>query len=89
MSKAIGPLRAMMREVVTQGTGTALRTVPGQPVFGKTGTAEFADQTAQTHSWFIGYQGDIAFAALVQKGGLGSQAAVPAVGRFLTALNRR
>jgi len=86
---AVGPLRAMMREVVTQGTGTGLRATPGPPVFGKTGTAEFADQTAQTHSWFIGYQGDIAFAAMVQKGGLGSQAAVPAVGRFLTALNRR
>jgi cell division protein FtsI/penicillin-binding protein 2 len=85
---AIGPLQAMMREVVTSGTGTALRAVPGKPVFGKTGTAEFADQTAVTHSWFIGYQGDVAFAAMVEKGGLGSQAAVPAVGRFLTALNR-
>ncbi|MET0415731.1 MAG: penicillin-binding transpeptidase domain-containing protein, partial [Actinoplanes sp.] len=81
-------LQAMMREVVTRGTGTALRNVPGKPVSGKTGTAEFDEGSTDTHSWFIGYQGDVAFAAMVEKGGLGSQAAVPAVGRFLTALNR-
>ncbi len=81
-------LQGMMREVVTRGTGTALRSVPGKPVAGKTGTAEFAEGSTETHSWFIGYQGDVAFAAMVEKGGLGSQAAVPAIGRFLTALNR-
>ncbi len=81
-------LQAMMREVVTRGTGTALRNVPGKPVAGKTGTAEFDESQTATHSWFIGYQGDVAFAAMVEKGGLGSEAAVPAIGRFLTALNR-
>jgi cell division protein FtsI/penicillin-binding protein 2 len=80
-------LRSMMREVVTQGTGTALRNVPGKPVYGKTGTAEFDDQSKETHSWFIGYQGDIAFAVMVQKGGAGADAAVPIVDRFLTTLN--
>jgi cell division protein FtsI/penicillin-binding protein 2 len=85
---AVGTLRAMMREVVTAGTATALRKVPGQPVYGKTGTAEFDSNSADTHSWFIGYQGDVAFAVMVQKGGAGSEAAVPAVARFLTALNK-
>ncbi len=83
---AVTALRKMMREVVTGGTGTALRGVPGGAVFGKTGTAEFAEGTEDTHSWFIGYQGDVAFAVMVQKGGAGSEAAVPAASRFLTAL---
>ena len=82
----VAPLRAMMREVVTRGTGTALRNVPGKPVHGKTGTAEFSEDTEDTHSWFIGYQGDVAFAVMVQKGGAGSEAAVPVVERFLRNL---
>lgn len=84
---ALGELRAMMREVVTSGTATALRNVPGGAVHGKTGTAEFQTGSEDTHSWFIGYQGDVAFAVMVQKGGAGSEAAVPVVQRFLTALN--
>jgi cell division protein FtsI/penicillin-binding protein 2 len=85
---AVAQLRQMMREVVTGGTGTALKSVPGKPVYGKTGTAEFDANSKDTHSWFIGYQGDIAFAAMVQKGGAGTEAAVPMIDRFLTALNK-
>ena len=67
-----------MREVVTRGTGTGLRSVPGGPVYGKTGTAEFGDDTPpQTHAWFTGYQGDVAFAVIVEDGGFGAKAAVP------------
>ncbi|MFC7534436.1 penicillin-binding transpeptidase domain-containing protein [Actinoplanes sp. GCM10030250] len=85
---AVTALRDMMREVVTAGTGTALRAVPGGPVYGKTGTAEFETGSEETHSWFIGYQDDVAFAAMVQKGGAGSDAAVPIAKRFLTTLNK-
>ena len=85
---AVTALRQMMREVVTAGTGSALKDVPGKPVHGKTGTAEFAEDTEDTHSWFVGYQGDVAFAAMVQKGGAGSEAAVPVVERFLRELPR-
>ncbi|WIM95579.1 penicillin-binding transpeptidase domain-containing protein [Actinoplanes oblitus] len=85
-AKAVAALRSMMREVVTGGTGTALKGVPGGAVYGKTGTAEFADDSDETHSWFIGYQGDVAFAVMVQKGGAGSEAAVPIVKNFLTTL---
>jgi cell division protein FtsI/penicillin-binding protein 2 len=85
---AVGALRRMMREVVTSGTGTALRDVRGKPVFGKTGTAEFDESSKDTHSWFIGYQDDVAFAVMVQKGGAGAEAAVPLVERFLNALNK-
>ncbi|SDT77351.1 penicillin-binding transpeptidase domain-containing protein [Actinoplanes derwentensis] len=86
--KALTGLRSMMREVVTSGTGTGLRNVPGKAVYGKTGTAEFQNGSEDTHSWFIGYQDDVAFAVLVQKGGAGSEAAVPIAKRFLTTLNK-
>jgi cell division protein FtsI/penicillin-binding protein 2 len=85
---AVASLRAMMREVVTKGTGRGLRNVPGGPVFGKTGTAEFETGSKDTHAWFVGYQGDIAFAVMVQKGGAGADAAVPIVERFLTAMTK-
>jgi len=86
---ALDPLRAMMREVITSGTGTALKDVPGAPVYGKTGTAEFESGSPETHAWFIGWQGDVAFAVMVQKGGAGADTAVPIVERFLTALNKK
>ncbi|MEV6344885.1 penicillin-binding transpeptidase domain-containing protein [Actinoplanes sp. NPDC051851] len=85
---ALTGLRSMMREVVTGGTGTGLKGVPGGAVYGKTGTAEFEDGNEQTHSWFVGYQGDVAFAVMVQKGGAGSEAAVPIVKRFLASLSK-
>lgn len=57
-------LREMMRLVVTDGTA---RDIAGcGPVFGKTGEAEF---TGGSHSWFAGYRGDMAFAALIVGGG--------------------
>jgi cell division protein FtsI/penicillin-binding protein 2 len=84
---SIQPLRTMMREVVTKGTGEDLADVPGKPVSGKTGTAEFKDGEEETHAWFVGWQGDIAFAVMVEKGGAGAEAAVPIAERFLNALN--
>ncbi len=81
-------LREMMCEVVTQGTATQLRTVPGGPVCGKTGTAEYGnEQPPRSHGWFIGYQGDIAFAVFVNDGG-SSAPAVAITERFLRALPR-
>jgi cell division protein FtsI/penicillin-binding protein 2 len=75
-------MAAMMREVVTGGTASALKSVKGAPVYGKTGTAEFATGSTQTHSWFIGWRGDVAFAVFVESGGLSTEAAVPIAGRF-------
>jgi cell division protein FtsI/penicillin-binding protein 2 len=85
---SVQPLHTMMREVVTKGTATDLKNVPGKPVFGKTGTAEFKDGEEETHAWFVGWQGDIAFAVMVEKGGAGAEAAVPIADRFLAALNK-
>ncbi len=59
----VSTLQDLMRAVVTQGTGTALVGVPGGAVHGKTGTAEFGSKDPpDTHAWFTGYQGDLAFA---------------------------
>ncbi|MBE1484700.1 penicillin-binding transpeptidase domain-containing protein [Plantactinospora soyae] len=86
---SVEPLRAMMREVVTSGTGSALKDVPGKPVYGKTGTAEYDDNPAHTHAWFVGWQGDIAFAVFVEKGGSSTATAVPIAERFLRNLAAR
>lgn len=80
-------LREMMRRTVTHGTAYELSDVPGEPVYGKTGTAEYGnDVPPRTHSWFSGYQGDIAFAVLVEDGGFGAEAAVPLAHDFLMEL---
>jgi len=86
---SVEPLRTMMREVVTAGTGTALRDVPGGPVFGKTGTAEYDNNPAHTHAWFVGWQGDVAFAVFVEQGGSSTATAVPIAERFLRGLAAR
>ncbi|MEV4480433.1 penicillin-binding transpeptidase domain-containing protein [Micromonospora coxensis] len=86
-AESVEPLRAMMREVVTAGTATALADVPGGPVHGKTGTAEYDDNPAHTHAWFVGWQGDVAFAVFVEQGGSSTSSAVPIAERFLRGLN--
>jgi hypothetical protein len=62
--KMLDGLRPMMRLVVTNGTAEDLQGVGD--VRGKTGEAEFA---GGSHSWFAGYRGDMAFAALIVGGG--------------------
>ncbi|OBJ53176.1 penicillin-binding transpeptidase domain-containing protein [Mycobacterium sp. 1423905.2] len=62
--KMVDALRPMMRLVVTNGTA---KDIAGcGEVFGKTGEAEFP---GGSHSWFAGYRGDLAFAALIVGGG--------------------
>lgn len=83
----VRPLRDVMRLVVTEGTGTSLADVGGGEVFGKTGTAEFGTETPpQTHAWFTGYQGDLAFAVLVEGGAAGGSVAAPIAAEFLDIL---
>ncbi len=76
-------LQQAMRAVVTGGTGSALRDVPGEDVLAKTGTAEGAEDA--THGWMIAIQGDLAVAAFVGAGARGGAAtAGPLVEAFLT-----
>jgi cell division protein FtsI/penicillin-binding protein 2 len=86
-TNVITQLHSLMREVVTVGTGTALIKAPGAPVMGKTGTAEYGPgATPKTHAWFVGYQGDIAFAVYVQDGQSGGTVAAPIALSFLQNL---
>ena len=78
-------LRTLMRQVVTEGTA-ADANLPAN-VGGKTGTAEFGTgDPLPTHAWFIGFRGDLAFAVVVEDGGVGGRVAAPAAARFLRGL---
>lgn len=83
-------LRELTRGVVTEGTGTAMAGTPGGAVHGKTGTAEFTgeDGNLRTHAWFVGYQGDLAFAVVVTDtpGAYGGEVAAPVARRLLESL---
>ncbi|NTW40755.1 MAG: penicillin-binding protein, partial [Cellulomonadaceae bacterium] len=47
-------LRDVMRAVVTQGGGSALADLPGEPVLAKTGTAQYeSDGQTRQHAWMI------------------------------------
>jgi hypothetical protein len=63
--KMVDALRPMMRLVVTNGTAKEIAGCCGE-VYAKTGEAEFP---GGSHSWFAGYRGDLAFAALIVGGG--------------------
>lgn len=83
-------LRTLSRLVVTSGTGTALARVPGPPVIGKTGTAEYGTaDPPRTHAWFAGSSGELAFAVLVEDGGFGGAVAAPLAARLLAGLPGR
>jgi cell division protein FtsI/penicillin-binding protein 2 len=83
----VDAMKLMMRKVVTDGTGTKCKNVPGAPIYGKTGTAEHDTAHPElTHSWFMGFRGDIAFAVFVEDGGSSIAAAVPLTAQFFTAL---
>ena len=76
-------LRSLMANVVATGTGTSAA-VNGRDVAGKTGTAEFGGgENPPTHAWFVGYSGDLAFAVVVEGGGVGGRVAAPIAGQFL------
>ncbi len=82
----VDALHQMMHEVVTSGTGVKVKNVRGPLIYGKTGTAEFDNNPAHTHSWFMGFRGDVAFAVFVEQGGMSTEAAVPIAGKFFTNL---
>ena len=79
-------LRAFLRAVVTEGSGSFLAEVPGE-VGAKTGTAEYGQPDAsgnlKTHTWMIATKGDLAVAVFVETGVSGSQTAGPILEDFL------
>ncbi|WP_169512952.1 penicillin-binding transpeptidase domain-containing protein [Actinopolymorpha alba] len=77
-------LRTLMRAVVETGSAKALDLPGAQPVFAKTGTAEYgSEDPPRTHAWMIGFRGDIAFAVVIEDGGGGGRDAGPVALRFL------
>lgn len=68
-----------MRMVVTEGTGSAVRT-DAYSVAGKTGSAEF-EKDNETHAWFTGFapaeDPKLVVTVIVEEGGSGGRAAAP------------
>ncbi|MGV9276944.1 penicillin-binding transpeptidase domain-containing protein [Streptomyces griseosporeus] len=83
-SDTVRQLRSMMNRTAT--TGTAARAMAGLKgkIGAKTGSAE-VDGQAKSNSWFTGYRGDVAAAAMTQQGGHGGDAAGPIVAAVLRA----
>jgi cell division protein FtsI/penicillin-binding protein 2 len=81
-------LRALLRAVVTEGSGIRLKALgDNPPVIAKTGTAEFGTKAPlQTHTWMVGARGDLAVAVFVDVGQSGSQTAGPVLEAFLRAV---
>lgn len=78
-------LGELMRRVVTSGTAANAGLPAGTA--GKTGTAEFGTANPpNTHAWFLGFRGNLAFAVLVDGGGVGGAVAAPIAAQFLRRL---
>ncbi|MFI8856104.1 penicillin-binding transpeptidase domain-containing protein [Streptomyces prasinus] len=77
-------LKEMMRLTATQGTAAPAMSGLGGDIGAKTGSAE-VDGKATPDSWFTGFRGDVAAAAMTQQGGHGGDAAGPIVAAVLRA----
>ncbi|WP_405854241.1 penicillin-binding transpeptidase domain-containing protein [Streptomyces sp. NBC_00090] len=77
-------LRRMMNAAATRGTAKDAMAGVSSPKGAKTGSAE-VDGQATSNSWFTGYSGDLAAAAVVESGGHGGDAAGPVVAEVLRA----
>lgn len=77
-------LKQMMRLTATQGTAAKAMAGLGGDIGAKTGSAE-VDGQAVSNSWFTGFRGDIAAAAMTEEGGHGGDAAGPIVAAVLRA----
>ncbi|MFJ9892537.1 penicillin-binding transpeptidase domain-containing protein [Streptomyces sp. NPDC091280] len=77
-------LRAMMYRTATSGTAAGIMAGLGPDMGAKTGSAE-VDGQSKSNSWFTGYRGDVAAAAMTQDGGHGIDAAGPIVRAVLAA----
>ncbi|MFF4502606.1 penicillin-binding transpeptidase domain-containing protein [Streptomyces sp. NPDC001401] len=75
-------LKQMMRLTATQGTATQAMAGLGGDIGAKTGSAE-VDGQAVSNSWFTGFRGDVAAAAMTEEGGHGGTAAGPIVAAVL------
>ncbi|MFG2650906.1 penicillin-binding transpeptidase domain-containing protein [Streptomyces sp. NPDC048436] len=85
-ASTVQQLRQMMNRTAVSGTGApAMSSLQGS-IGAKTGSAE-VDGQAKPNSWFTGYRGDVAAAAVAQEGGHGGDTAGPIVSAVLAAGN--
>ncbi|MFD3327202.1 penicillin-binding transpeptidase domain-containing protein [Streptomyces sp. NPDC058701] len=77
-------LVSMMRLTATSGTGAKAMAPVGGDKGAKTGSAE-VDGAGSPDSWFTGFSGDVAAAAMVEGGGHGGDAAGPIVATVLAS----
>ncbi|GAA2437251.1 penicillin-binding transpeptidase domain-containing protein [Streptomyces glaucus] len=77
-------LKQMMRLTATRGTAAEAMAGLGGDIGAKTGSAE-VDGNARSNSWFTGFRGDLAAAAMTEEGGHGGDAAGPIVAAVLRA----
>ncbi|MDI9441764.1 MAG: hypothetical protein GX101_00660 [Firmicutes bacterium] len=86
--ETVAQINAMLRDVVEEGTGTEAKGT-GLEIYAKTGTAQTALGT--DHAWFAGHVQvpagrKLAFALLVEEGGIGGQTAAPLMREYLLRL---
>jgi cell division protein FtsI/penicillin-binding protein 2 len=80
--QVVSGLRTLMRSTVTSGAGQAAN-VAGAAVYGQVGSAP--DGSGHWSSWFVGFQGNVAF-AVVELTNSASVSAAPLAGHFLNGL---
>ncbi|MFK4066083.1 penicillin-binding transpeptidase domain-containing protein [Streptomyces sp. NPDC029674] len=83
-ASTVQQLRQMMHRTAVSGTGARAMAGLGGDIGAKTGSAE-VDGQEKSDSWFTGYRGDVAAAAMAQGGGHGGDAAGPIVAAVLRA----
>lgn len=83
-ASTVQQLRQMMNRTAVSGTGARAMSGLSGSIGAKTGSAEVAGQE-KPNSWFTGYRGDVAAAAVVEEGGHGGDAAGPIVAAVLAA----
>lgn len=83
-ASTVQQLRQMMNRTAVSGTGAPAMSGLSGSIGAKTGSAEVRGQE-KPDSWFTGYRGNVAAAAVVQKGGHGGDAAGPVVAAVLAA----
>jgi membrane peptidoglycan carboxypeptidase len=84
--KVVSALQTLMRSTVTSGAGQAAN-VGNMPVYGQVGSTPYGS-TGLRETWFVGFQGNVAFAVLELTRSPGTSAA-PLAGQFLAGLQPR
>ena len=84
-ASVVAELRQMMAAVVTSGTAAGTGLAAG--THAKTGTAQYGSGTPQpTDAWLMGYNGNLAFAVVVQGTKDGGPTDGPIIAKFLKTL---